>query len=70
MQAEDATTAVQGHVANALDALNDYRIGEDDVFVNPIERRASLLVAQNAIAAALTVMDGTAWPRRDEDSQL
>jgi len=34
-QAGDATTAVQGHVAKALEALNDYRINEHDIFVNP-----------------------------------
>ena len=44
-QAADATTAVQGHVAKALEALNDYRISERDVFINPAERRASLLAA-------------------------
>ena len=62
IQAADATTAVQGYVATALDALNDYCIGERDVFVNPAERRASLQAAQDAVAAALRVMDGTIWP--------
>ena len=66
--ARDATTAVQGHVAKALDALNDYRISGHDVFVSPMERRASLRAAQDAIAAALRVMDETTWPGRGDDS--
>jgi hypothetical protein len=61
-QAADATSAVQGHVAKALAALNDYRIDERDVFIRPAERRASLLAAQEAIATALTVMERTTWP--------
>ena len=67
-QAADATTAVQGHVAKALEALNDYRISERDVFINPAARRASLLAAQEAIATALRVMDRTTWPSRGDDS--
>jgi len=66
IQAADATTAVQGHVAKAMEALNDYRISECDIFVNATERRASLLAAQEAIAAALTVMDRTTWPNRGD----
>ncbi|MDR3516804.1 MAG: hypothetical protein P4M00_13390 [Azospirillaceae bacterium] len=66
--AGEATTAVQGYVAKALDALNDYRISEHDVFVNPTERRTSLLAAQDAISAALMVMDRTTWPNRTDDS--
>jgi hypothetical protein len=65
VQAADATTAVQGYVAKALEALNDYRISECDVFVDPNERRASLLAAQEAIAAALEVMQRTTWPSRN-----
>ncbi len=64
-QAADATTAVQGHVAKAIEALNDYCIGDCDVFVAPDERRASLLAAQVAIAAALEVMERTTWPSRN-----
>lgn len=66
-RAADATTTVQGHVATALDALNDYRIDDRDVFVSPAARRASLLAAQAAIAAALKVMDSTSWPGPGED---
>jgi len=68
-QAADATTAVQEYVAQALEALNDYRIDERDVFASPTERRASLLAAQTAIASALKVMDATTWPNRGDDSQ-
>jgi hypothetical protein len=67
-QAADATTAVQSHVAKAMDALNDYRISEHDVFINPAERRASLQAAQEAIAAALKVMEKTNWPSHGDDS--
>lgn len=67
-QAAAATTTVQGHVATALDALNDYRIDERDVFASPAARRASLHTAQAALAAALKVMDATAWPGRGDDA--
>ncbi|HXP95921.1 MAG TPA: hypothetical protein VN809_04360 [Telmatospirillum sp.] len=59
--AADATSAVQGCVAKALDALNDYRIDEQEIFAIPTERRRSLMAAQEAIIDALNIMDATTW---------